>query len=237
MITAMFLSHLIGDYILQTDAIALWKSREMRGVLVHGLIVLFTTWIFMLPFDGSWWLGLIIIGGGHIFIDVANFWLVQNTEFFRDKVSPLNRFIIDQIAHISLILLALGLGGYLHTPTTAAWLERIAANDRFWLYALGYAFITMPAWVLLKFSISGLVHGRGPNFTEGANKYVSILERLLITTFVAMGQIVLVPLVAAPRLLVEGPKIKESQQFAYYLAELFASVILAIIVGLILSQI
>ena len=39
MITSMFLAHLVGDYILQWDSLAMWKSREYKGVLAHTLVV------------------------------------------------------------------------------------------------------------------------------------------------------------------------------------------------------
>ena len=46
MIISMFLAHLVGDYILQWDELALWKSREYKGVFVHGLIVSIITFLF-----------------------------------------------------------------------------------------------------------------------------------------------------------------------------------------------
>ena len=55
MIIAMFLAHLVGDYILQWDSLALWKSRELKGVLAHGLVVTFVTFLFILPFEPTWW--------------------------------------------------------------------------------------------------------------------------------------------------------------------------------------
>jgi len=61
---------------------------------------------------------------------------------------------------------------------------------------------------------------------------VGILERGLITTLVLLGQFVLVPLVALPRLLVEGPRVVNSQRKIVYAAEWLASIALAVVVGL-----
>ena len=36
MVIAMFLAHLVGDYVLQWDELAAWKAREMKGVIVHS---------------------------------------------------------------------------------------------------------------------------------------------------------------------------------------------------------
>jgi hypothetical protein len=50
----MFLAHLLGDYVFQGDRIAVWKSRSLWGVLVHGAIVTAFAWLCSLPFSASW---------------------------------------------------------------------------------------------------------------------------------------------------------------------------------------
>ena len=229
MITAMFLAHLVGDYILQWDRLALWKSRELKGVLVHGLIVSAVTWLFTLPFNPFWWRGALVISLAHILIDAAQL-------RFKLPIPPLLRFILDQIAHFIVIILTLNGGGYLSLATLTADLAQIVNNDRALFYLLGYAFITMPAWVLLKFAAYGLVKGAGPVFPGISNKYLGILERILITTFVALGQFILVPLIAAPRLAMEWSTVQDEGETAVYLAEFLASIALAVIIGLVLSQ-
>ena len=59
MVIAMFLAHLVGDYILQWDSLAQWKAREFRGVVVHSLILFLVTAAFALPFQPTWWSGKI----------------------------------------------------------------------------------------------------------------------------------------------------------------------------------
>ena len=59
MITAMLLAHLVGDYVLQWDALAAWKSRALAGVAVHAAIVTAVTWLFALPFAPDWWQGIL----------------------------------------------------------------------------------------------------------------------------------------------------------------------------------
>ncbi len=96
---------------------------------------------------------------------------------------------------------------------------------------LGYAFITMPTWVLLKFLVYGLVKGEPPDFPAGPNKFVGIVERLLITTLVLFGQVLLVPLVALPRLVMEWPRVVRGGGDTVYVAELISSMVLAVAVG------
>ena len=53
-----------------------------------------------------------------------------------------------------------------------------------------------------------------------------------MTTFVAIGQYLLVPLVILPRLVMEWPQVANDKRAPVYLAELLASVILSVLVGL-----
>jgi hypothetical protein len=105
------------------------------------------------------------------------------------------------------------------------------------IFMLGYAFITMPAWVLVKFTSYGVVQGSAPEFPGRTNKYVEILERILITTFVLFGQFLLIPLVVLPRLSIEWSDVQKNDNTALYLMELLSSITVAVIVGLLLTQI
>jgi len=230
MVMAMFLAHLVGDYILQWDALAAWKSRELKGVLAHGSIVFIVTWLFSLPFNPNWWPGVIFIGVTHILIDAVQLYI-------KPAIPALLRFSLDQIAHFTIITLALSVGGYLPITHLTSGFAAAAQSERLMIYLLGYAFVTMPAWVIVKFTAYELVQGTPPQFPGRTNKYIEILERLLMTTFVAFGQFLLIPLVVIPRLVSEWSDVVEHDQTTLYLVELLASVSLAVIVGLLLRQI
>lgn len=228
MVSAMLLAHLVGDYILQWDSLASWKSRELRGVMVHCLVVTAVTWLFSLPFDPTWWWGVLFIGVAHLFIDAIQL-------YFRPPISALARFTLDQVAHFLVIGLALAIGGYLRPLALAQAWQSVLHSDKLLLVLIGYAFVTMPTWVLAKFLAYGLVKGAPPNFPEGSNKYLGILERVLITTFVALGQFLLVPLVALPRLVMEWPTQVRSERGTVYLVETLCGAALAVGVGLVIS--
>jgi hypothetical protein len=88
----------------------------------------------------------------------------------------------------------------------------------------------------VEFGVYGLVAGTAPDLARAPNKYVGSLERALITTCVLTGQFLLVPLVAAPRMVFEGAQVLGSQRTTVYLSEWLASVTLAVAVGLWLRQ-
>ena len=89
---------------------------------------------------------------------------------------------------------------------------------------------------MIEFFVFGLLRGCAPDFSQTGNKYVGSLERTLIATFVLLGQYLLIPFVALPRLMFEGPKIVGSDRSPIYIAQLLASVAIAIAIGLALRQ-
>lgn len=228
MVIAMLLAHLMGDYVLQWDALAQWKSRELRGVIVHSAILAAVTAAFALPINPDWWGGILIISLSHFAIDALQFYI-------RPTFSPLLRFFLDQLAHFFFIILALTMTGYLAWGNLWGGLVDSARATPLLTALLGYAFITMPAWVLLKFVVYALVKGQPPNFPAGPNKFVGITERVIITSLVLSGLALLVPLVTLPRLIVEWPRVVQGGGDTIYLTELISSVALAVGVGVGLS--
>ncbi|MFK7803519.1 MAG: DUF3307 domain-containing protein [Anaerolineae bacterium] len=229
MIISMLLAHLVGDYILQWDKLALWKSRALSGVLVHGLIVTAVTFLFVLPFAPFWWQGALFISGCHILIDVAQLPLTKRPT---SGTFPLIRFMLDQLMHFVVIMIALNVGGFWSYGQLSAGVVNEISSNPFMVYLLGYTLLAMPAWILLEFTGYGLINGSPPDFSRATNKYLSSLERWLITTSVLTGQFILIPVIAAPRFLFERQTVEENHESTIYLTKLLGSVGFAIAIGL-----
>lgn len=235
MITAMFLAHLVGDYILQWNALAIWKSRSQKGILLHGLIVLSVTWLFSLPYDLNWWRWALLIGVTHTVIDGAHLALARRFNWVREGLWTQVRFVVDQLLHLAVIAFALAASGYLSAGTLLLDVLAGLRSEPWLTYMLGYAFVMMPAWVIGKYLVYAVVSGGAPDFAAGANKYLGILERLLITTLIVLGHYVFVPLITVPHLLWRR---RDGDRLCARLdrAEMAAGVLLAIIVGMGLRQ-
>ncbi len=236
MIIAMLLAHLLGDYVFQWDTLAAWKSRSLCGVAVHGAIVLVVTVFFAALIDPAWWLWAFFIGLMHIAIDGS--WVAINrSAAARSGRYGLVRLLTDQALHIGVILLALCASGYLSPATLPQTFVHEVQTHRLWAIALGYVFVSLPAWIFIEFTLYGLIAGSAPDFTRVRQfKYVGSLERGLILTFVATGQYILVPVVALPRLVLEGPTYFGDKHTTLYLAEWLGSLALAVFIGLILGR-
>ena len=116
MVIAMYLAHLVGDYVLQWDGLARWKSRELKGVLAHGMIVLVVTWLLSLPFDAGWWPWALAIGLTHTAVDAATLWLGKRLPLQGNGTLALARYLIDQVVHFGIITLVLVWSGHLAAP-------------------------------------------------------------------------------------------------------------------------
>ncbi len=235
MITAMFLAHLVGDYILQWNALAAWKSRSQKGILMHGFIVLFVTWLFSLPFNPGWWRWALLIGVTHTVLDGLHLALAQRFNWVREGLWTQVRFVLDQLLHLAIIAFALTASGYLSAGTLLLDVLSDLRSEPWLTYLLGYTFIMMPTWVIGKYLVYALVRGGAPDFAAGANKYLGILERMLITTLIVLGQYIFVPLITVLHLRLQG---REHDRLCarLYRAEVVTGILMAIIIGLGLRQ-
>lgn len=229
MLQAMLLSHLLGDFVLQTDALARWKSRSLWGGVVHGGAVTLCTWLCSLPFSRDWWPYALAVGIAHTSID-----LIRTSLGDIGPSAGLFLFLGDQAAHWAVLLSVVRWSGWqgIRPAETAvgAWLQ----DERRMTFIIGYVLLTMPAWVLVHFVVKGT--GAISKSLPGrpGEKYLGIVERGLIATFVMLGEFLLIPLVVAPRLALDGIRYRVDGERIGYLGELLTSVSLAVGVGLIL---
>jgi len=242
MVLAMLLAHLVGDYILQWDSLSRWKSEAFGGVLVHGFIVTAVTLLFALPFDPSWWPWALFIGVTHTIIDGIELPIRRRLTEQDSGQAALALFIADQVAHLTIILLALIWSGYLKAPALLEGLASASSENPLLTFVVAYAFLTMPAWIITKFFVHGLVDDSAPDFSlTFNNKYFGMLERGLIATLILFGQFLLVPVVALPRIILQWSHSKKTSATDpesarklnfLYIAEVLTSIALAIAIGL-----
>jgi hypothetical protein len=235
MIIAMLLAHMVGDYVLQWDALARWKGAAIKGAVFHGAIVLAVTLLFAMLIDPGWWPWALLIGLTHIAIDAS--WVGLNRRFASRGRYGLMRLLIDQTLHLGVIVGAVVASGHAAPADLPAAIAAEVQLHRPWAIALGYVLVSMPAWIFIEFIFYGLINGSAPDFGRvGKYKYVGSLERGLIATFVATGQFTLVPVVALPRLVLESPQYFGNNRTTLYLAEWLGSLAVAVLIGLALGR-
>ncbi|MFN8446687.1 MAG: DUF3307 domain-containing protein [Caldilineaceae bacterium] len=96
LLTTLLLAHLLADFPLQTNAIAAGKSTSMRVLLLHVTVHMMVLGA-LLSFDWATWPIILGLGSSHFLID----WLKPRVP----TLDTVQGFVIDQLAHISSILI------------------------------------------------------------------------------------------------------------------------------------
>jgi len=170
----ILLAHLLGDFIFQSDKWVAHKNNhkhKSKYLYIHSLLHGLLAWLFV--FQLHFWpyaVGIIIT---HFFIDM------MKLSFQKDQTQRV-WFFIDQILHISVLVIVawtfLGFG-YIHIPSLP---------PRLWLILIAVTFLTTPSSIVIKMMISTWtpIVGANDDSLQNAGKYIGILERLLIFTFI-----------------------------------------------------
>ncbi len=227
MFALMVLMHLLADYVFQFDRLARWKARSLWGVVAHGAIVTLTTLLGTFLVAPAWWCNALLIGVAHTVIDIVKAHLIRA----KNAGGELLLFLGDQTAHLAIIALLVNARPVTLVSCSGSLSKVIAL-------AIGYLLLLQPAWVLLRFIVRGIWGAEAAPQLSLGEKYEPMVERVLIASFVLVGQTALVPLVLLPRRLtavtMQSNGIGFLVQLTAHWAETLLSVLLAIGVGLFL---
>ncbi len=173
----LLLAHIIGDFVFQPKK---WvtnkeKNKIKSPYLYMHLFVHAATLLVILQFNKTYLWGFIIIIISHFIIDVLKLYISSNNKLL---------FFSDQFLHILIILFVV----YIYEPFTPNFGLLFEAKSTFLL--LSVLFATFVSSVIIKILIS---HWTAQIDSESelladAGKYIGILERLFIFTFILLGQ-------------------------------------------------
>ncbi|WP_076447381.1 DUF3307 domain-containing protein [Chryseobacterium sp. RU37D] len=172
----LILAHLLGDFILQPNSwVAEKESKKLKSkyLYLHVLIHTALSFIFLWDFE-LWWVAA-LVGISHFIIDAAklSFQTIKNKK---------NWFFIDQALHIAVIG---GVSLYFNEFNI-----EFLKDQSFLKILMAALFLTTPASIFIKILLSSWtpVPETATNIqTESlssAGKYIGILERLLVFTFI-----------------------------------------------------
>lgn len=175
----LILAHLIGDFLLQPKS---WvKEKEYRKaaspklyihVLIHGLLVLLLLW------DLSQWKIALAITIAHLGIDLTKLYAQKSK-------TKTTWFIADQVMHLLSILIIY----FIFTEAQVDW-QSVFQDSKLLALITVVLFLTQPASIILanllkKWSES--IPSQPDQSLQDAGKYIGILERLFVFTFIATG--------------------------------------------------
>lgn len=224
----LILVHLLGDFVLQPKS---WvKEKEKKKAkslklylhfLIHGLLILLVFW------NLQYWLLALSVMLIHGLIDIAKL-------YFQKKNNKTSWFVIDQALHlISIFILWL-----VWTDTNleiSLWLE----STSLWIYVTALLFLTSVSGILIQVLLTkwstSINDGKNQSL-DNAGKYIGILERLFVFTFVILGRWEAIGFLLAAKSVFRFGDLKESKDrklTEYILIGTLLSFGIAILIGIV----
>ncbi|NIF05263.1 DUF3307 domain-containing protein [Chryseobacterium sp. Tr-659] len=175
----LILAHLLGDFILQPNSWVADKENyklKSKFLYLHILIHIALSLIFLWDLQ-LWWVA-VLVGITHFIIDAAKL-------TFQTVKTKKRWFFIDQLLHVLVIA---GISFYFQEFSFEF------LQDQYFLKIMMAAlFLTAPASIFIKILLSSWTPAPdGPNSIQtesltSAGKYIGILERLLVFTFIMVN--------------------------------------------------
>ncbi len=175
----LILAHFIGDFLLQPKSwVEKKEQHKIRSIkfyihiILHGVLVLMVLW------DFTYWLLALMIMLLHGLIDVIKLYAQK------EETKP-KWFFLDQVLHLVSII---ALWGLWFNPRLNfdSWHE----NPTVWILATALIFITTVSGIVIQIIMSNWSKSLNEGNKESLNsagKYIGILERLFVFTFVITG--------------------------------------------------
>lgn len=231
-IVKLILAHILGDFLLQPNN---WvKAKEEKKalawqlyahVLIHCLLSL------LLLFDLTDWKLVVIIAFNHLIIDYVKL-------KFQTENSKITWFIVDQIAHLAVILFF----GLYWLNKEKELLEVLFSNS-FIILVTAVCFLTQPVSIIMSVLIkpwSDVIPNEKGQSLKNAGKYIGILERLLVFVFICTNHFEAVGFLLATKSVFRFGDLKESKErklTEYILIGTLLSFGIALFVGLLTQYI
>lgn len=233
----LLIAHFIGDFLLQPLKWVQHKERHKikskhlyLHVFIHGILtyILIGEWTnFQLP---------IIVMFVHFLIDVFKIY---------QKKKKIKWFLIDQLLHIITIFL-IWMFFYNQQESMCIFFADLLNSTQFWLVLLGYILILNPTAIVIyhltkkwRKEIDDSKKSKKAGL-EDAGKWIGILERLLILTFILANQFSAVGFLLAAKSIFRFGDLtgnKNRKLTEYVLIGTLLSFAITIIIGLILKEI
>ncbi len=186
----LLIAHMITDFLLQTGKGVAAKKRQLLkagAFWMHGFYTAVFAALLMWKQLNLPALALIVIS--HLIIDYSKLLLGKKISNANKLDKDLWLFIIDQLLHIIILIIAwlLIIGGF---EKMSAFLNELPFNYRVLLIILGYLTAVGPVTYLIKFLTirwaDEIIFEN--NSLKDAGKWIGILERIIVITLVLVQQ-------------------------------------------------
>ncbi|WP_223607949.1 DUF3307 domain-containing protein [Chryseobacterium sp. OSA05B] len=177
--TKLILAHLFGDFILQPDSwVADKERRKLKSPYLYLHVLIHTVLSFVFLWNTDLWWVAILVGITHFIIDASKL-------IFQNVKNKKRWFFIDQMLHIFVIA---GISFYFKEFSFD-----FLGHQNVLKIVMAALFLSTPASIFIKILLSSwtpVPETQSSLQTESlssAGKYIGILERLLVFTFIMVN--------------------------------------------------
>lgn len=175
----LILAHLFGDFILQPNSwVAEKESKKLKSRYLYLHVLIHTILSFIFLWNTQLWWVAVLVGFSHFIIDAAKL-------SFQTAKSKKIWFFIDQALHIAVIA---GVSFYFNEFNFD-----FLKNQEILKIIMAALFLTTPASIFIKILLSSWTpvpetqNNIQTESLSSAGKYIGILERLLVFTFIVVN--------------------------------------------------
>jgi len=231
----ILVAHFLSDFIFQPTKWAADKEEKgLRSWQLYIHVVITAITLFILLWDFELWNLVLIISLFHFIIDLLKS-AINKTNIWV--------FIADQFLHLIVIVIV----WLIFTKQCDKFIELSVSfinNSKFWWLLLAYTVLTIPASVLIgkmtnkwNYELNYSSQNKG---LENAGKWIGIIERILIFTFIIANQLSVIGFLLAAKSVFRFGDLKDStdqKKTEYIIIGTFTSFLLAILMGLVIQLI
>ncbi|MFA6862820.1 MAG: DUF3307 domain-containing protein [Dysgonamonadaceae bacterium] len=227
----LILAHLAGDFLLQSKSWVIDKeANKAKSIklylhtLLHGVLVILVLW------NINYWLIALILMFTHLIVDSLKIYLQKENTKTR-------WFIIDQLLHL-LSIVVVWLIFFRPDLNLNFWMN----NDYLWIFVTSLLFITYVSNIIIQVLLSNwsqVLNTSSDESLSKAGKYIGILERLFVFTFILTSHWEAIGFLLAAKSVFRFGDLKESKDrklTEYVLIGTFLSFGIAIGVGLLVVR-
>lgn len=231
--------HLLADFLVLTRDHVEAKDRG-DGFARHGVFVLVTHLIVLAPMSSIYaGVAVVVVAVLHVVIDrVKCRWVPESW----GRLKP---FALDQAAHLVVIFVVWGVLARSGTVPAFRWLSAAQMGtylggavlaSAFAFNANGGSVIVAGILNVLSRNEEDVEGDEGPAGYAGAGRMIGILERTLMLAMVLYGQWAAIALLVTAKSIARFEEIKVRKFAEYYLVGTLASLLVALVVGFLLTE-
>lgn len=227
----LILAHLLGDFILQPNSwVAEKENKKLNSKYLYLHILIHTVLSFIFLWNVKLWWVAALVGISHLIIDAAKL-------SFQTSKNKKNWFFIDQALHIIVI-----------TGVSFCFNEfnfEFLKNQNFLKILMAALFLTTPASIFIKILLSSwtpvpkTISNIQTESLSSAGKYIGILERLLVFTFIMVNHWEGVGFMVAAKSVFRFSDLAQAKQrklTEYVLIGTLLSFGMAVLIGILIKQ-